>query len=341
VVPSYNYARFLPDCVRSALTQERVDVNVVIVDDCSVDDTPRVTAELELDPRVSVIRNERNRGMIPSVNEGLAHVDSEYVVKLDADDLLASGALARATAALDALPSVAFVYGQPLHFSGAVPVRSESPAKSWTVWSGHEWLARRCRSGRQVISQPEVVMRTSAARRAGEVRADLGPMASDLHFWLTLASIGDVGRVNGTIQGYYRVHDASMQRTVCAGELVTLRARRDAFDAVLEAAKPTLAGADVLRATARRSLASEALRHVCHAYDRGHAEDPAELDAFVAFALETWPAARQLREWRALEHRKSVGARWAPRHPRFIADAVLRRAGADIARWRWLRTGEL
>ena len=252
VVPAYNYARYLPECASSVLTQRDVDVRLVIVDDCSTDGTPAVTAALAAgDPRVTVVRSPVNRGHIPSVNAGLERVETEYVVKLDADDLLPPGALARATALLEAHPAVAFVYGRPLHFSGPAPRPNDAPTRSWTIWPGADWVAACCRGAANAISQPEVVIRTSVLRRIGAIAAEL-PHTSDLHTWMRLASVGDVGRVNGPVQGCYRVHDASMQRTVHSGVLFDLRGRREAFEAALAADAGVLSGMDDLRAAARR-----------------------------------------------------------------------------------------
>jgi Glycosyl transferase family 2 len=339
VVPSYNYAHFLPETAFSVLSQDGVDLRVLIVDDGSTDDTPRVTAEIAAsDPRVTVVRHE-NQGMIPTVNFAFGQVETEYVLKVDADDLLAPGALARATALLEAHPGVAFVYGRPEHFRGPTPELAESATRSWTLWSGREWLARRCRTGVNLISQPEVVIRTSMLHRAMPIRADL-PHTSDLHLWLQLAAMGDVGRVNGPIQGYYREHDGSMQRTVNSGRLFDLQARRKAFDLVFAAEAAELPGAQELHDRVRRTLAGGALDRACRAYDRGRVgEEP--VDEFVAFAFETWPAADELPEHAALERRRAVGAERAQRHPRFFADAVVRRAMEETSRWRWRRTGEV
>jgi glycosyltransferase involved in cell wall biosynthesis len=340
VVPSHNYARYLPECAASVLSQRGVEVALIVVDDGSSDDTPRVTAALAAsDERVTVIRHDVNHGQIPSVNEAVERVRGEYVVKLDADDFLAPGALARATDLLEAQPRVSFVYGRPQHFSGPAPTPPDAPARSWTIWAGPEWFAGRCRSGANPISQPEVVMRTDALRAVGPVAVDL-PHTFDLHLWLQLACIGDVGRINGPAQGCYRVHDASLQRTVHAGVLFDLRARREAFDAVFAGVAASLPGAGELHATVRRRLAADALDRACRAYDRGRTGD-VPVDDFVAFALDVWADARRLPGWRALERRRSVGSRWAHRHPRFFAAAVARRAREERAHRRWLRTGEL
>jgi hypothetical protein len=340
VVPAYNYARYLPDCAGSVLAQRDVDVNLIIADDASLDDTPSVTSELAArDPRVRVIRNERNRGHVPTVNAALQLVETEYVVKLDADDLLAPGALARATALLEARREVGFVYGRPHHFSGPVPELSDGATRSWTVWSGADWVAARCSSGANVISQPEVVMRTEAARRVGWFCAEL-PHTSDMGLWLKLASIADVGRINGPAQGLYRVHDASMQRTVHAGVMMDLEGRRDAFDIALLQNPDAIPKAAKLHEIARRNLAVTALDYACRAYDRGRTEEK-PVDDLVAYALDVCPETRGLKGWKALEHRRSIGAYRARRYPQFFADALTRRISEELGHRHWLRTGEL
>ena len=50
IIPSYNYARFLPGCVQSVLTQEDVEVEVLVIDDCSSDETHIVGEELADSP---------------------------------------------------------------------------------------------------------------------------------------------------------------------------------------------------------------------------------------------------------------------------------------------------
>src|SRR5262245_8631151 len=89
IIPCYNYAEFLPRCVESILDQPGVDVSVLVIDDCSSDDTPEVAARLAAqDPRVSVRRHEVNRGHIATYNEGLEWASGDYIVLISADDLL-------------------------------------------------------------------------------------------------------------------------------------------------------------------------------------------------------------------------------------------------------------
>src|SRR5919197_2516263 len=86
IVPTHNYGRFLAESVTGALSQTRQDLEVIVVDDGSTDDTPRVAqALMRADPRVSYVRQDR-RGPAAARNRGLARATGPYVALLDADD---------------------------------------------------------------------------------------------------------------------------------------------------------------------------------------------------------------------------------------------------------------
>ena len=166
-------------------------------------------------------------------------------------------------------------------------------------------------------------MRSAAVRQIGAVREDL-PHTFDMHLFLELALSGDVGRVNGPPQGYYRIHEHSLQRTDHAGMLFDLRGRRHAFDAVFAGgAADRILDADALHDQARRGLATAVLDWACRAFDDDRAgEEP--IDDLMRFATETYPAARQLSQWRALERRIAADHSRTPRHHRFVARATAR-----------------
>jgi len=90
VVITYNDADRLPRAVRSVLRQSLRDLEVLVVDDASTDETPRVTAELMAsDPRVRHLRRRHNSGGCGAPrNDGLAAASAPYVMFLDSDDEL-------------------------------------------------------------------------------------------------------------------------------------------------------------------------------------------------------------------------------------------------------------
>lgn len=269
VIPSYNYGRFLDECLTSVLGQEGVDLDVTVIDDGSTDDTVKIiTAWTQRDPRVSLIRHEINQGHIQTFNDALDAATAEFVVKMDADDLLPPGSLERSARVLRNFPQAAFVYGYPLTFADNAPTGLATREISWSVWAGHEWIRRILRRGHNVIMQPEVMIRRSALEQTGGHRAEI-PEASDLNLWLRLASVGSVARVNGPVQGLYRIHNQSMQRTIHSGHLSDLCARRTAMDLFLTECGDRLEDPDAMRAIAHRSLARAARRLVTRARDLG------------------------------------------------------------------------
>jgi glycosyltransferase involved in cell wall biosynthesis len=297
VVPCYNYGRYLPDCLASALTQEGVDVDVLIVDDASPDGSATVARRLaEADSRVRVIENPVNLGHIATYNTGLRAVTGEYVVLLSADDLLAPGSLARAAALLERDPDMAFVYGYPAEFTDRPPV-ARTAVRSWTTWQGDEWLERICRRGSNLIFCPEVVMRGSIMRDLAGYEPDL-PHSADLYVWMRAAARGAVGRVNGCDQAFYRVHGGNMHLNEYAGVFTDITERAKTFERFFAEDGDRLPNSRRLHDRARRSLAREAVNLARQSVGRGDPDLPAKL---AAFAECTFPAVRASVLWRAYE----------------------------------------
>src|SRR5437763_11679365 len=126
VIPCYKYAHYLRGCGESVLTQEGVEVRVLILDDASPDNTPEVAGELaRRDGRVEYRRHAVNRGHIDTYNEGLLEwASGDYALLISADDLLAPGALGRAARVMDEHPEVGFTHGRQAFFT-TDPVASE------------------------------------------------------------------------------------------------------------------------------------------------------------------------------------------------------------------------
>lgn len=106
LIPTFNYARFLPETLNSVLCQDLRDIEVVVVDDASTDETPSVMQTLATrDPRITFIRHERNLGMVENWNWCLGRARGAYVKYLFADDRLSRpDSLRRMAEMLDAHP---------------------------------------------------------------------------------------------------------------------------------------------------------------------------------------------------------------------------------------------
>ena len=337
VVPCYRYGHFLPACVRTILEQDGVDVDVLIIDDASPDDSAAVARGLAAeDPRVRVIVHEVNRGHIATYNEGLAAVDGEYVVLLSADDMLAPRSLANSTALLHANPDVGLVYGFTRSFSDQPPPARTAP-RTWSIWSGDEWLSLLCQRASNPIATPEVVMRAKTMQELVGYDSRL-PHAADFLLWLRTATRASIGRVNGVDLAYYRVHGKNMHMAQYPGALRDLTERKRAFDILFEEDGDHVPDAARLREAASRGVAREALVVACQAYHRGiPTDEQAEvLRRLAELAEQMWPPSRTSRLRRSYDRqvtRASEGK--GPLVPRRVT--TLRNRAVDHLRWRRFR----
>ena len=85
VITTYNRAVLLPRAVRSVLAQTYEDYELIIVDDCSTDDTPDVIRTFE-DSRIHAVRHADNMGQCAARNTGIRLARGEYIAFLDDDD---------------------------------------------------------------------------------------------------------------------------------------------------------------------------------------------------------------------------------------------------------------
>lgn len=88
ITPAYNAAKFLKQTVESVQKQTFTDWEMIIVDDCSTDDTYKIAKKLsESDKRIKVLQNRINSGVAVTRNVALDAAAGEYMAFLDADDL--------------------------------------------------------------------------------------------------------------------------------------------------------------------------------------------------------------------------------------------------------------
>jgi glycosyltransferase involved in cell wall biosynthesis len=337
VIPTYNYGRFLTESVGSTLGQQGVQVQVIVVDDCSTDDTPEVCARLATDDRVTVVRHQHNRGHAVTFNDGFACAEGELIVRLDADDVLTPGSLARAAAVFDAYPNVGLVYGHPHHFAGPVPARANLHERGWSIWAGPDWLADRCRKVLSCITTSEAVVRTSVMRQIGGWETRL-KLAGDMKMWLSVAALADVGHIDGPDQVFHREHPDSVSATQGDHPYTDLQERRAAFELFFADMGCHLASPGPLYRQAMAALADEALLNACRAYDRNRLADT-DVQAYLDFAADICPAVQDLPHWQPLQRRQRMTGATAYQTLLFAPSLAYRRLRSKTQYRRWHRTG--
>jgi glycosyltransferase involved in cell wall biosynthesis len=114
VIPTYNYGRFIQEAIDSVRAQTFDDLEIVVVDDGSTDNTLEILAGIQ-DPRIRVVRTP-HLGISAARNEGLAHIRGEFIAFLDADDRWRPDKLERQIRMMDAEPDLGAVFTNFVRF---------------------------------------------------------------------------------------------------------------------------------------------------------------------------------------------------------------------------------
>lgn len=108
ITPSYNTASFIGQTIESVLSQTYQNWEMIIVDDCSSDDTDEIVREYLFDERIKYIKNDSNSGAAISRNRALREARGKWIAFLDSDDLWDSNKLEE---------QIYFMESKRIHFS--------------------------------------------------------------------------------------------------------------------------------------------------------------------------------------------------------------------------------
>ena len=211
VIPAFNAGRFIEATLRSVLSQCYRNLEVIVVDDGSADDTVlRVTAAARADGRVRLIQLPRNSGC-PAVgrNRGLAEAVGDLVAFLDADDLWTGRKLSEQVSAMVRQPDLTLVYSMFVSFGAVRILGVEYGVKPLPFRAALNSAALELEN---TIPCSSVLARVEAVRAAGGFDEDPKLAAvEDYDLWLRLSRNGRIGFIR-RIHGFYRVHPQGISR---------------------------------------------------------------------------------------------------------------------------------
>ena len=110
VIPTYNRADLIKKSLESVYAQTYQDWEIIVVDNCSTDNTEEVMAEYVKRGKLSYLRNDRNYERSYSRNKGMKLAKGEYVTLLDSDDILYPDCLDKAAKFIDKNPESVFFH---------------------------------------------------------------------------------------------------------------------------------------------------------------------------------------------------------------------------------------
>jgi glycosyltransferase involved in cell wall biosynthesis len=323
VIPCFNAAATLGAAIESALAQDARDGEILVIDDGSTDASLAVARSFL--PAVRVVTGP-NHGVSAARNRGIAETGGEWLVFLDADDLLLPGTLTRRlTAAAATGADVVVCDWQDLVEDGADPI--DGPVRSFDV--------------RALAADPELacaaylwattaalMYRRSLVEQIGGFRLDL-PVVQDARFLFDAARQGARFARSAHLGARYRVHPDSASRRDPARFWRNVLLNGTQIEALWRA--------DTALTTGRRAALADIYNDAAHALFR--ARDPKFRDALAALRASDLPIDRRNRVAELVSD--VSGQRMAVRMAELwtMARRMLRRAGLPDAAIPGGRTG--
>jgi glycosyltransferase involved in cell wall biosynthesis len=214
VVPSFNGAPWLREALDSLLAQTYPNIEILLLDDASTDETPAIAAEYE--DRIRYIRQPQNMGIYDNVNIGIADAKGEFIATYHADDIYLPNIVEEQIAYLQAHPEVGAVFASDILVDAngreygriKLPkeVRGDRPLPYPVV------LNTLLSYKNNFLVCPTAMVRASVHRDVGVYRQDKYRNTSDLEMWLRIAERYPIAVLEAHLMKYRHFHGNSSQR---------------------------------------------------------------------------------------------------------------------------------
>ncbi len=205
VMPAYNAERFLPQAIESVLAQTWHNLELIVIDDGSSDNTLAIARDYAArDPRVKVF-TQPNKGFAETLHRGFELSASEWVFRMDADDRMHPNRLERQIAFLSQHPELDVASSLVFHIDANNRVIGKDNSHLFT----HEAIQNLVNANELIgFCHPAAVVRKSAVIAVGGYRKQFWP-AEDIDLWNRLAERGCRMLVQPEYLLDYRMHGTS------------------------------------------------------------------------------------------------------------------------------------
>lgn len=202
VMPVYNAATYLQQAIDSILNQSFTDFELLVIDDGSTDQSVEIISAIT-DKRIVFLRNERNRGLIYTLNRGLEYARGIYVARMDADDISHQARFALQVEYMDQHPEIGVCGTWMETFGGQVSQIVKNPIDPA--------MARCLLLFRTVVVHPSVMIRRSILADYGLRYSPEYQHAEDYEFWNRFSRVTSITNLPQVLLRY-RMSDEQISR---------------------------------------------------------------------------------------------------------------------------------
>jgi glycosyltransferase involved in cell wall biosynthesis len=208
LIPTYNAGAFLDESITSVLNQTYTNYELVIVDNCSTDNSEEIISKYLSDQRIRYYKNESNIGVVGNFNKCFSYAKGEYLKILCADDKFHPELLEKFVNVMEKFPNVSLVtsYSQEFGLSDKV-----LKAPFSYVVNGKQLICEILNNW-NYLGHPSNVMIRKSGLAVGNFRNEYLWMA-DWEMWLRVLAIGDCYFIP-EILSYTRFHETQVTNTM-------------------------------------------------------------------------------------------------------------------------------
>lgn len=205
VIPLYNSQMYISDTIESCLKQSVYDIEVIVVDDCSTDNSREVAeAIMKTDNRVQLYCNDENMGVIKTINRGIFHSSGDYIIVLGNDDILDEKHVEKAMKKIQE-KRYSFLYFSSYIIDETGSVRSK---RVFEDVSGNNLLFAR----KNPINACGAMINSEYLKKLGGYPENLGfRNCGEWYLWIELLEIEECAYVEN-VMSYYRIHSQNLTK---------------------------------------------------------------------------------------------------------------------------------
>jgi glycosyltransferase involved in cell wall biosynthesis len=281
-IPIYNGSKYLTEAIRSVLEQNWSDFELIIVDDCSIDNSEAIVRSFT-DRRIKFFKNPVRLGLVGNWNRCIELSRGKYICIFHQDDVMMPENLAKKIKVLEENSNVGMVHSNVYQIGAKGEILSEAwyfkPDPNEEVVQKGSTIFEKLIQGVNIVCCPSAVVKRECYENLGSFDPQL-PFTVDWEMWLRLALFYDIAYLPETLVKYRR-HDAN--ETLNFLEVKELEHSHRAKMRVLEKYPDRIPYTEALKREVNQHYKQQALDSAVQHYTQ---QQYPEARPYLAFALE-------------------------------------------------------
>ncbi len=207
IVPAHNHAEYVSDCISSILDQDYANIDLIVINDGSTDDTGKIIeALLKKHPFGFRYITKANKGLIKALNQGIKLAHGEYICEIASDDMLLPGSIKKRVEYLRRHPGIDVVFADAYIIDNNIKTNIRLRVKKKS-YSSSEHSVKDLIEGRAKIFFPSGMFRKSIFQKLDGFDEDF-QYSEDVTIWYQLALYAQIAYLDEPVM-YYRKHSGN------------------------------------------------------------------------------------------------------------------------------------